>query len=179
MSEESSVVSSTAGRLSKYPFAVVSSTLIIAAVLTAVCFAIDMNSLSVISVVGVLATVWALILAIVIYVLTAKDTDNIVREIQDLTEQIAELAPDPAPQSSGELMAAVDEYRDYIDALRGELNIPIHDLTSVTKPGEGKGNRPVIVETRLKKRYSVFKGGRAKSGFTVTKLDRPEVETVR
>ena len=75
-------------------------------------------------------------------------------------------------------MAAVDAYRDYIDALRNELGIRIQDLISVTKPGEGKGNRPVIVETRLKKRYSIFKGGRAKSGSATKELDRPELETV-
>lgn len=124
------------------------------------------------SIFGLFATFWALFLALVIYVLSAKDTDAILAEISDLTEQVGELAPEPALQDPGELRRALTTFHEYVQALVAEIKIPVEDLESITRPGQGRGNRPVIFDTKRGYRYSVFRGGRAKGGFTVTKLSR-------
>lgn len=120
---------------------------------------------------GTTVTIWALFLSMAIYLLSARDTSALFDKIDDLREQLSQLLPDEHSQEPSELSKALDEYADYVYALQKDIGIPREDVVSVVRPGSGKGNRPLVIDTRLGKRYSVFRGGRGKSGYTVTKLD--------
>jgi hypothetical protein len=120
--------------------------------------------------VGMLATAWALALAIAIFIVSSRETQGMLDRVEDLTEQVASLAPRRPAKGQLDLVRDIHKFHDYVEALRAEFPVPAEDIVDVRRPGTGKGNRPVIVATRAGRRYSVFRGGRSKSGYTVTAL---------
>lgn len=117
------------------------------------------------------ATMAAFVLALLIYAVTAEDTSRLLERIDSLEQQIADSTDEPTTpaQTWDEVDASIEQYREYIDALMLDYPMPERAIVRVERPGGGKGNRPVIVETKRGRRYSVWKGGR-RGGFTVTKL---------
>jgi hypothetical protein len=120
--------------------------------------------------VGLFGTLWALALAIAIYIVSSRETQGMLDRIEDLTEQVASLAPRRPAKGHLDLVRDIHKFHDYVEALRAEFPVPAEDIVDVRRPGTGKGNRPVIIATRAGRRYSVFRGGRSKSGYTVTAL---------
>lgn len=124
------------------------------------------------------ATSWGVVLAIAIYLISSADSDKLIETNDSLLAQVSELyglvqhSSTPAPSSP--LSPGKHEHEDYIEALMRALPaIPRTDIRSVDRPGDGKGNRPIIIATRHGKRYSVWKGGRH-GGFTVNQLPPAE-----
>ncbi len=146
----------------------------LACVLALVGLWIEPSSWGVVAFVALLATLWALVLAIAIYVVTSRETQTTLNQIEDLTEQIAKLAPRKPPAGQPNLIKSLSDFHDYVQAFRAEFPIPQEDITNVERPGKGKGNRPVIIDTLAGRRYSVYRGGRGKSGYTVTALPNDE-----
>jgi len=120
--------------------------------------------------VGVFATAWALVLAIAIFIVSSRETQGMLDRVEDLTEQVSSLAPRRPAKGQMDLVRDIHRFHDYVEALRAEFPVPAEDIVDVRRPGTGKGNRPVIIATRAGRRYSVFRGGRSKSGYTVTAL---------
>lgn len=114
--------------------------------------------------IGLFATTWALVLAVFIYFVASVDTEELLDDRQALIAQVSSLARRGAVVSvrgdEEPTPGTVDEqYGDYIQALLQEYPaIPRDDVVSVDRPGEGKGNRPVIIETRRGRRYSIWRG---------------------
>ncbi|PTR29102.1 hypothetical protein C8K36_103474 [Rhodococcus sp. OK519] len=135
------------------------------------------NARGVFELAGFWATVCALSFAVVIYILTAKDTEKTHDKIEALATQIAILTDigsldqgqAQAAQAVIELSDPGSSYREYVDALTDEYPLPERAIVSIRRAGEGRGNFPVIIETERGRRYSVWRGGRG-GGFTVTKL---------
>lgn len=134
----------------------------------------DGNPVTVVSGVGFTATVWALLLACLIFVVTSKDTQKSLEDnqklhekVDSLTSQVSELTPVPPVQSSDQLQAAMEDYRPYVHLFETETGMDRSRIVSISRPGDGKGNRPVIVATDDGHLYSVFRG----RGETVTMLD--------
>lgn len=124
------------------------------------------------TIVGLFATIWALVLAIAIYLATSLDRNAGVQFTRALEEQLSELLSDSGSDGFTVVNrdATSDQFADYVRALRQEYpSIPIDDIVSTERPGSGPGNRPVIIRTRHNRRYSVWRGA-AGGKFFVSKL---------
>ena len=123
------------------------------------------------TIVGFTATIAALLLTVFIYTATARDSSRLLDRIDALEQQLSDATEDPdrVRQTPEQLDEAITKYRDYINALLAEYPMPERALIDIDRPGEGKGNRPVLVQTEKGRRYSIWKGGRG-GGFTVTRL---------
>ncbi|MCL2783093.1 MAG: hypothetical protein FWD80_03860 [Propionibacteriaceae bacterium] len=156
----------------------------IAAVVTVICWFV-VPSMDVVGVVTTLATLWAMVLALVIYLLTAKDTDKLLEHIDALQDQLsaalegpgagavvvdteAPLEPSavpvqtPAPTPHSQLEGWVDRLAgrlppDYLEALRQWTEINAEDITRAWTPNPG-GRGPWVVEAADGDRWSVFQG---------------------
>ncbi|WAB80794.1 hypothetical protein OVN18_09470 [Microcella daejeonensis] len=126
---------------------------------------------------GLWATLWALVLAALIFVINAGEQRQLREEIVGLQGSMSEMVESLlTKQSEAQLAAAKDDYRDYLDELlRMFPAIPESDIVTVERL-PGKGNLPVIIETKLR-RYSVWRGGR-NGGFHITKLSDPNGQAV-
>jgi len=89
--------------LAKFPGRVTALTFVAGAVVTVVVVLIDGDG-SATTVVSLVATLWALFFAVMIYLLTARDTDTVLEQIADLREQLstALAAPDEGEAESQE-----------------------------------------------------------------------------
>ena len=84
-------------RLAGSPLLVVGVTLAIAGVVTGILMGIThMDSVAIVS---TLATIWGLDLALVIYLLTAKDTDKLLAHIDALQDQLSAALEGPGPDA--------------------------------------------------------------------------------
>lgn len=137
---------------------------------------------------GTFATVWALTLAFVIYMLTADDSKKTVSaaeaariEVVLLREQLAavleaarqgdEIETSEAVAGGGSRFVPSPKASPYFDALlRAEPTLASGDIVRAWKPA-GQGNKPWVMESRSGSRWSVYLGGRAKREYTVTRLD--------
>lgn len=113
--------------------------------------------------IGLFATTWALVLAVFIYFVASVDTEELLDDRQALIAQVSSLARGAVVSVKGDEgsipRASEEQYDDYVQALLQEYPaIPRDDLVSVDRPGEGKGNRPVIIETQRGRRYSIWRG---------------------
>ena len=131
---------------------------------------IEPTSSGLVAFLGLFATTWALVLAVAIFIVSSRETQGMLDRIGDLTEQVGSLAPRRSAQGQPQLQRDMHKFHDYVEALIAEFPIPPEDITSIRRPGLGKGNRPIIIDTLAGRRYSVFRGGRGKSGYTVTAL---------
>jgi hypothetical protein len=125
--------------------------------------------------VGLIATLWALFLAMLIYMLTAKDTDRLLDELESMHGALDGIADEIGRSQTPEaLTLAKARYAGYVKALLDEYpSIPEADIEVVERvEPEGaqdrRGNTPVIIKTKLR-RYSVWRGGRG-GGYHITKL---------
>jgi len=137
-------------------------------------------------VVSMLATVWALALAVVIYLLTAKDTDKLLDHIDALQEQLSATLDAPGPGSlvvdtepesakqeptqpvpaelktppSRDVTAGLDRMpADYLAAFSRSTGLDGDDLIRAWTPIPN-GTGPWVVEAADHYRWSVF-GGRS------------------
>jgi hypothetical protein len=85
--------------LAKFPGRVAAVTFAAGTVVT-VCVVVVDGDKSPTTVVSLLATLWALFFAVMIYLLTARDTDKVLEQIADLHEQLATALA--APEEEGE-----------------------------------------------------------------------------
>jgi hypothetical protein len=85
--------------LAKFPGRVAAVTFAAGAAVTVGVVAVD-GDRSPTTVVSLLATLWALFFAVMIYLLTARDTDKVLEQIADLHEQLATALA--APEEEGE-----------------------------------------------------------------------------
>jgi len=119
------------------------------------------DDLRLFDVMGLFATVWALLLALAIYLITSGDTDRLVKQSDELREQLETYSKPPqTKQSTVELNSAVyNEFKDHVKRLRDKYPMPVEAITYAGRPvAAGSGNRPVIFETQRGHRYSVYKG---------------------
>ncbi|NNC13995.1 hypothetical protein HII28_19205 [Planctomonas sp. JC2975] len=78
-----------------------------AGVVVAVIVSVVGGDESLVTVAGLVATLWALFFAVMIYLLTARDTDKVLDEISELREQLAEALASPDEEDlSGQTDAA-------------------------------------------------------------------------
>lgn len=101
-------------RLADKPMLVITSTFVLTAFVTIVVLVAEPASVDVLGVVSLLATLWGLTLAVVIYLLTAQDTNRVLGQIGDLQEQLSAALAEPDATDtpgSGESPAepAIDE----------------------------------------------------------------------
>lgn len=91
-------------RLSSRPILVTIVSFGLTLVLTVVVLILEPDAVDILGVVSLAATLWGLTLALVIYLLTAQDTDRVLEHISDLQEQLAaSLAePETEPETEGE-----------------------------------------------------------------------------
>lgn len=118
---------------------------------------------------GLWATLWALVLAALIYFINGSEQRELRSQIDGLEGSMSAVVEGlVTAQSAEQLLRAKTDYKDYLDALRRAFPvIPESDIVTVERL-PGKGNQPVIIETKMR-RYSVWRGGR-NGGFHVNKL---------
>ena len=89
--------------LAKFPGRVTAVTFAAGVVVTGAVTLVD-GDWSAVTIVSLLATLWALFFAVMIYLLTAKDTDRVLEQIADLHEQLstALASPDEGEAEEGE-----------------------------------------------------------------------------
>ena len=153
----------------------------IAVVVTVICW-LTVRNMDTVAVVTTLATLWAMVLALVIYLLTAKDTDKLLEHIDALQDQLSAAlegpgagavvvdtetssepstvqtpvpAPDARPQWFDRLTGRLPE--EYLDALRQRTVLNAEDITRAWTPNPG-GHGPWVVEAADGNRWSVFRG---------------------
>lgn len=162
--------------LSGRPLLVAAVTLAFAALVTVCCY-LGASGLDVVGVVSLVATVWALALAVVIYLLTAKDTDKLLARIDALQDQLSAVLEKPGedaivvdaapaakapqvpvrpPEPMGEKLAERLP-TDYLSALRHQARIDPDELRRAWTPNRGSDG-PWVVEAADGSRWSVFKG---------------------
>ncbi|QIK62027.1 hypothetical protein G7068_01515 [Leucobacter viscericola] len=92
-------------RLSSRPVLVTVVSFALTLVLTVVVLFVEPDSVDILGVVSLAATIWGLTLALVIYLLTAQDTDRVLDHISDLQEQLAASLEEPADEEEMEQSA--------------------------------------------------------------------------
>jgi hypothetical protein len=138
--------------LAKFPGRVTVVTFAAAAAVTAIVAVVD-GDWSLTTIVSLVAALWALFFGVMIYLLTARDTDNVLDQIADLHEQLATAltAPDdeegtgqeetsaPARASSAGTTPPVPDESG--SASSGIDGLPPHELDRGTGwTGEGRGD---------------------------------------
>jgi hypothetical protein len=158
-------------RLTRHRPAIVALSALVSAAIV-VPLALTTGTLRPFDIVGFGATVWALVLAVVIYLVTAESADARNEKYDAAVEQLASLVEGPAyDQTPEERDQKLVEFQDYADALVAEYPMPQSAIVFIDRaPQQGvERNRPVVVHTRRGREYSIFHGGRH-GGYTVTKL---------
>lgn len=120
---------------------------------------------------------WALVLALVIYLVTAERADLRNEKYDDAVAQLSSLVEGTeSEQTPEERDNKLEEFQAYADALVADYPMPQSAIVYIDRaPQQGvERNRPVIVRTRRGREYSIFHGGRH-GKYTVTKL-RPAQE---
>ncbi|MFC4225291.1 hypothetical protein [Lysinibacter cavernae] len=82
-------------KLAGKPMLVTGLTFLLAAAVTIALLVVEPTDVDILGVISLGATVWGLTLALVIYLLTAQDTDRVMDQIADLQEQLAASLIDP------------------------------------------------------------------------------------
>jgi len=172
------------GMLAGRPPLVAGVTFGIAAVVTAICW-FAARGMDIVAVVTALATIWAMVLALVIYLLTAKDTDKLLDHIDALQDQLSAalegpgtgaLVVDTQPAAAPATIPtqpheptqtrAGDGWADrladrlpaaYLEALRRQTVLDTEDITRAWTPNPDGGG-PWVVEAADGDRWSVFQG---------------------
>ncbi len=112
---------------------------------------------------GLAATLWALLLAVAIYMITSGDRDKIIKQVHEAYSTLLD-----EKQAAEDLNRNKATYKGWIDALEGDgIRVPWDDITSVRTVGSRNPN--VLIGTRRGRNYQVYKGGR-NGGYTVTHL---------
>lgn len=121
--------------------------------------------------IGLWATIYGAILAIVIFVASTASKTDLAQELDASRVTIKGSNEEPgSKQSPQELEAKKKEFANYVRALQEKYKIPEVDIIEVKRPGVGeRGNRPVLIKTRRGHEYSVWLGG-PKAAFYVTDL---------
>ncbi|WP_144800892.1 hypothetical protein [Curtobacterium sp. BH-2-1-1] len=148
------------GFFAAHPLQVILLTGAVATILAAI-LVLTTEGLRPFDVIGFGATVWALLLALAIYLITSGDTDRLLRQSQELREQLETYsAPPQGKQTQQELNNGIyGEFKEHVKRLRAKYPMPLEAITYAGRPGpSGRGNRPVIFETQRGHRYSVYKG---------------------
>jgi len=171
---DSRFVAMLAGR----PPLVAAVTFGIAVVVTVVCW-LTVRTMDTVGVVTTLATLWAMVLALVIYLLTAKDTDKLLEHIDALQDQLSAALegpgagavvvdtevprqPVPVETPASTPQGWVDRLAgrlppEYLEALQSRTEITAEDITRAWTPYPG-GRGPWVVEAADGDRWSVFQG---------------------
>ena len=186
-------VAELAGR----PLLVVGVTFVVSAVMTGVLM-LAVHGMDVAAAVTTLATIWALVLALVIYLLTARDTDRLLDSIDDLQEQLSAALETPGagaevidavpaafpttpsepasvhePSTTSPDSAHLDARlpADYLAALRRATGSGVDRIRRAWTPNPN-GNGPWVVEDVDGDRWSIFQAGRGHP--SVIPLGNPE-----
>ena len=143
----------------------------VAAAVTIICWLIV--PMDAVGVVTTLATLWGLILALVIYLLTAKDTDKLLDRIDALQDQLSAAleSPDtgavvvdtqptsppqsPVPTNTPSLDDRIPS--TYLDALRQQAGVDTNNIKRAWTPNP-TGGGPWVIEAGDGYRWSVFQG---------------------
>ena len=152
----------------------------VAALVTIICWLV-VPAMDTVGVVTTLATLWGLTLALVIYLLTAKDTDKLLTHIDALQDQlsaalespsngalIVDTQPSttppkqPATRAPVEVLEPADQLADripatYLDALRQQAGVDTSGIRRAWTPNP-TGGGPWVIEAGDGYRWSVFQG---------------------
>jgi len=151
--------------LASRPPLVALATFAVAGVVTLV-LALTTTGLDATGIVSILATVWALALSVVIYLLTAKDTDKLLDHIDALQDQLSAtletpgpgaLVVDDAPTRQDVKPGQARLPEDYLAALTSTTGLVEDDLARAWTPIPS-GAGPWVVESTSHDRWSVFRG---------------------
>ena len=174
--------------LAARPLLVVGVTFAISAVVTAVLMLVAWG-MDVTAAVTTLVGVWALVLALVIYLLTARDTDRLLSHIDALQDQLsavletpgadAEVIDTAAAQPQPTAVPAISPVNhlearmppEYVDALRQVIGTDVDKIRRAWTPIPN-GHGPWVVENVEGDRWSVFRAGHGRP--TVVPLGNPE-----
>ena len=170
------------GKLAGRPSLVVMVTFAVAAVVT-VGLSIASHGMDASAVISLLATIWALALALVIYLLTAKDTDKLLASIDALQDQLSAALEAPGPQALVETKASGRPSKadhpssrqeesshaspadqrpfslppDYLDALSRRTGLVVDRIKRAWTPNPS-GAGPWVIESDTGDRWSIFRG---------------------
>lgn len=86
-------------RLAARPVLVIVTTFTLTAIVTLVVLIAEPDSVDIMGVVSLTATMWGLTLAVVIYLLTAQDTSRVLGQIGDLQEQLSAALAEPETET--------------------------------------------------------------------------------
>ena len=177
--------------LADHPLLVVVATFVVGAAATAI-LALCVHGLDAVGVVTTVASLWALDLALVIYLLTARDTDKLLARIDAAQDQLAAVLA--APGSDAEVVEAATgatpaEPVDNVDSAGATVasapvrpgpptvagRLPADYLTAYTRhtgvaaddirlawTPQAKANGPWVLEDNRGDRWSVFQGAGAR-----------------
>jgi hypothetical protein len=120
--------------LAKFPGRVTVVTFAAGVVVTGLVTLVD-GDWSAVTIVSLLATLWALFFAVMIYLLTAKDTDRVLEQIADLHEQLSTALASPDEEEGEE--APEEEVADETEAAPTPPTAP--EPGDLARPG---GRRP-------------------------------------
>ncbi|MDK1327564.1 hypothetical protein [Arthrobacter sp. zg-Y1143] len=121
---------------------------------------------------GTFMTAWALVLAILIYILSSVDVSAVINDADDAREALADAYEDAGGQvmSDPVLRKKLVEFGEYVIRLQEKYRVPADDIVHIDRAPQKnqERNRAVLIHTRHGKRYSVFHGGKG-GGWHVTK----------
>lgn len=120
--------------------------------------AFDVNSHpSAMELVGFFFTTWAFLLALLIYTLTANDTQRLLARIDRLTDLVNVLAPEPAAQSTTELEDELQRRADHVGLFEERTGLTRDKIVAIQKPPKA-GNPAILITTIEGRTYSVYRG---------------------
>jgi hypothetical protein len=105
--------------LAKFPGRVILASFLAAAIVTLLLTLADGDT-SPTAVIGMVATLWALFFGVMIYLLTARDTDTVLDQIADLKEQLATALSSPEDAAAADEAAAESATPDDVSSATPE-----------------------------------------------------------